>query len=116
MLRGPWLDFFLTGVAETASEAFDSATRIAALYDADRRKIGDAGERTGSALQLHDAMKTSPFITSPAMVKKTGLTMPTVNAALEQLIKLRIVQEITGKKRGRVYAYTEYLNILGAEA
>lgn len=111
-----WLEFFLTGVAETASEAFDLATRIAALYDADRRKIGEAGERTGSALQLHDAMKTSPFISSPAMVKKTGLTMPTVNAALEQLIKLGIVQEITGKRRGRVYAYAEYLNILRAEA
>jgi hypothetical protein len=35
--------------------------------------------------------------------------MPTVNAALEQLLKLGIVDEVTGKRRGRVFGYREYL-------
>lgn len=109
-----WLEFFLTGVAATANEAFESATRIAALLAGDQQRISAAGERTGSALQLHDAMKTSPFITAPQMVKQTGLTMPTVNAALKQLAKLGVIHEITGKKRGRVFAYAQYLEILRA--
>ena len=109
-----WLEFFLNGVAETANEAFQSATRIAALFAGDRKKISAAGERAGSALQLHDAMKTSPFIIAPQMVKQTGLTMPTVNAALEQLAKLGVIHEVTGKKRGRVFAYAQYLEILRA--
>ena len=46
------------------------------------------------------------------MVSKTGLTMPTVNGALEQLFKLGIVEEVTGKRRGRVFGYREYLTIL----
>jgi hypothetical protein len=35
-----------------------------------------------------------------------------VNSAIEQLRKLGILKEITGKRRDRVYAYDRYLNIL----
>jgi Fic family protein len=109
-----WLEFFLTGVTETANEAFDSATKIAALFAKDRERIVNAGERTGSTLQVYEALKTSPFATAAKMVATTGLTMPTVNGTLEQLLKLGIVEEVTGKRRGRVFGYREYLTILKA--
>lgn len=54
----------------------------------------------------------NPFLTSNQLVQKTGLTAPTVNAALVSLEKLGIVEEITGRKRGRVYSYQRYLRIL----
>lgn len=38
--------------------------------------------------------------------------MPTVNAALADLERLGIVEEVTGKRRGRVFAYKGYLAIL----
>jgi hypothetical protein len=41
-----------------------------------------------------------------------GLTKPTINSAFEQLQALGIVEEVTKKQRGRVYAYREYLTIL----
>lgn len=107
-----WFEFFLNGVTQTANEAFDSATKIAKLFAKDRERIAAAAERTSSALQVHEALKTSPFATATAMVSKTGLTMPTVNGALEQLLKLGIVEEVTGKRRGRVFGYREYLSIL----
>ena len=110
-----WLEFFLTGVTETANEAFDSATKIAALFTKDRERITAAGERTNSTLQVHEALKTSPFASAATMVAKTGLTMPTVNGALEQLLKLGIVEEVTGKRRGRVFGYREYLKTLHAD-
>jgi Fic family protein len=109
-----WLEFFLTGVTETANEAFDSATKIASLFAKDRERIANAGERTGSTLQVYEALKTSPFATAAKMAVTTGLTMPTVNGALEQLLKLGIVEEVTGKRRGRVFGYREYLTILQA--
>ena len=36
-----WLEFFLAGVAETANQAFDAATRIVALFKQDRERITD---------------------------------------------------------------------------
>ncbi len=38
--------------------------------------------------------------------------MPKVNRALQHLIKLGIIKEISGKQRNRKYAYENYLQIL----
>lgn len=41
-----------------------------------------------------------------------AVTAPTVDAALADLARLGIVQEVSGRRRGRVYAYRAYLDIL----
>ena len=46
------------------------------------------------------------------LVERTGLTAPTVNAALADLERLGIVEEVTGRRRGRVFGYRAYLDIL----
>lgn len=107
-----WIEFFLDGVAQTADQAFEAARKIAALLETDRARIGTLGEKAGSALVLHGLMQRNPFLTAPAAVKKSGLTMPTVNAAFRELQALGIVTETTGGKRYRVYRYTAYFDVL----
>lgn len=107
-----WLDFFLTGVAETANQAFEAATRIVDLFKQDRERITAESDRAGSALRLHDLFQQNPFLTATHIVRQTGLSMPTVNAALADLERCGIVEEITGRKRGRVFGYRRYLAIL----
>ncbi|HYG27863.1 MAG TPA: Fic family protein, partial [Caulobacteraceae bacterium] len=63
-----WLEFFLDGVAETANQAFDAATRIVELFKMDRERISAASERAGSALRIHDAMQQHPYVTGGALV------------------------------------------------
>jgi Fic family protein len=107
-----WLTFFLEGVAETANQAFDAATRIVDLFKRDRESITEHGERVGSALRVHDFLQRNPLVTANRLVQQTGLTAPTVNAALADLEMLGIVSEITGRRRGRVFGYRAYLGIL----
>jgi len=107
-----WLEFFLDGVAETANQAFDAAMRIGELFKADRERITAESDRVGSALRVHELLQQNPFATGTSLVQQTGLTPPTVNAALVELQRLQIVNEITGRQRGRVFAYTAYLGIL----
>lgn len=107
-----WLEFFLDGVAETANQAFDAAARIVDLFKQDRERITAESERAGSALRIHDLMQQNPFVTSNQLVERTGLSSPTVNAALADLERLGIVEEVTGRKRGRVFGYRRYLAIL----
>jgi Fic family protein len=107
-----WLDFFLAGVAETANQAFDAATRIVALFKEDRERITNDSVRASSALRIHDHFQQNPFHTAPQLVQQTGLTAPTVNAALVDLERMQIIEEITGRKRGRVFSYRRYLAIL----
>ena len=42
--------------------------------------------------------------------------MPTVNAALAELERFGIVEEVTRRKRGRVFGYRRYLAILNEGA
>jgi Fic family protein len=107
-----WLDFFLKGVAEIANQAFDAATRIVDLFKRDRERITAESDRAGSALRVHEHLQQNPFLSANLLVERTGLTAPTINAALADLERLRIVEEVTGRRRGRVFGYTEYLAIL----
>jgi len=107
-----WLEFFLVGIAETANQAFDAATRIAELFKRDRERITVESERAGSSLRVHDLLQQNPFSTPTALVERTGLTAPTINAALADLQRLGVVDEVTGRRRGRVFGYRAYLDIL----
>jgi Fic family protein len=107
-----WLEFFLDGIAETANQAFDAATRIVELLKRDRERIVAESDRAGSALRVHELLQQNPFLTANLLVERTGLTAPTINAALADLESLGIVKEMTGRRRGRVFGYSAYLAIL----
>ena len=106
-----WLDFFLAGVAETANQAFEAAIKIVDLFEADREKIMTKSDRAGS-LRIHELFQQNPFHTANQIVQATGLSAPTVNAALVDLESFGIVEEVTGRKRGRVFSHRKYLAIL----
>ncbi|WP_342629522.1 hypothetical protein AAC691_07290 [Nguyenibacter vanlangensis] len=55
---------------------------------------------------------TLTYLTATQLVHQTGLSAPTVNAALADLERFDIVEEVTGRKRGRVFSYRRYLAIL----
>ncbi|MBB2830709.1 UNVERIFIED_ORG: Fic family protein [Rhizobium esperanzae] len=107
-----WLDFFLTGVADTANQAFHAATQIVDVFKEDRERITSESDRAGSALRIHDLFQQNPVMTANQLVQQTGLSAPTVNAALTDLERFGVVEEVTGRKRGRVFSYRRYLAIL----
>lgn len=108
-----WMDFFLTGVEQTAAGAVDAAQRIVRLFAADRVRIQGIGRPAGSALRVHEALQQHPVLTIGEAAKRTGLTVPTVTASFEHLRRIDIVSELTGRKRGRIYSYSAYLSIVG---
>lgn len=107
-----WLEFFLEGVTETANQAFEAATRIIALFKRDREKLTRDGERTSTSLRVHEVFQRHPFATASFLAQQTGLSAPTVYAALSDLERLGIVKEVTGRKRDRIFGYLTYLDIL----
>ena len=107
-----WLSFFLNGVKETAEGAVATAQRLARLFKEDRDRIGTLGRISGSALRVHYALQQHPIQTVLTVTQRTGLTVPTVTAVMKALEAQGVVRELTGKRRGRVYAYQRYLQLL----
>lgn len=107
-----WLDFFLTGVIETSSQAADTAGRILRLFEVDRQNIEKLGRAASSTMRVHQLLQTKPMVSIPSAEKLLNLTAPTISKALRHLTELGIVEEITGRRRGRIFVYRNYLAIL----
>ena len=107
-----WLEFFLTGVKDTSDQAVNAARRIIALLDSDRKKIESLGRPAASVLRVFQHAQTHPILAIASTAEEIGITFPTVANSVEHLERLRIVKEITGKQRSRLFVYEGYLAIL----
>jgi Fic family protein len=107
-----WLKFFLTGVKETAEEAATTAKRILELFARDRGRIETLGRAAGSTLRVHELLRKHPVLSIPRAVSESGMSAPTITTALQQLLRLNMIHEATGRPRNRLFAYDEYLTIL----
>ncbi|MBK8595986.1 MAG: Fic family protein [Holophagales bacterium] len=107
-----WLDFFLEGVRQTAEGATSTAQRLAALFGEDRARVVPRGRLAGSALRVHDALKSRPVTTVKELRSRTSLSFPAASAAVNLLVDLGIARELTGRRRNRVFAYDRYLAVL----
>lgn len=107
-----WLEFFLEGVIETAGAAVDTAHRLLMMLDADREKLERQGRRVGSVLRVHEALANQPILSLTGIRKSTGLSFPAASAAMDILVEQGIAREFTGRRRARLFAYSEYLAIL----
>jgi len=107
-----WLEFFLQGVIETSEQAVETARRILALFEDDRKKIEKLGSSGGSAFRVHHLLQKKVYTSITSAVEELKLTYPTVSRSMDELVKLGIVQEVTGQRRGRIFAYGAYLRLL----
>lgn len=107
-----WMEFFLTGVAVTAEQASETARELTAMFEEHRREISNLGRSAPSARRVHEFMQARPIATIQTVADALHISFPTASGALEKLVKLRIVRETTGKQRGRIYAYSDYLALL----
>jgi len=106
-----WLKFFLTGVAITADDAVRTAAELSALTDAHRlaateRSLGRYG------WPLLDLLAAQPIVTIKYATAALGSTPATVGRLLDALVSEGIVEEITGRRRDRVYRYSPFLDVL----
>lgn len=107
-----WIEFFFTAVKETADEAVSTANQLLSMTGKDRERIQTLGRAAGSALRVHHALLQRPVLTIPRIQELTGLQPNTIMSSLKHLIALGMVKEITGRKRDRVFGYSNYIKIL----
>ena len=107
-----WLEFFLEGVAATARDGVDTVLRLNEQFESDRAAISATGRRAGSALRVHDALKERPLLSIRALQRRTDLSYSAAAAAAELLLEMGILQEITGRRRDRIFSYAAYLDTL----
>ncbi len=111
-----WLAFFLDGIAEAAQQAVDTAQRLLQLLAVDRARIAGLGRRAGTVGQVFEQIARRVVLTVPQVAPSLPMSAPTIRAAIDALVELEIVNELTGQRRNRVFAYQAYLAILSEGA
>jgi len=107
-----WLDFFLTGVRDTAEQAAAAARRIISLFDEHRRKLEGLGRPAASVLRVFEFMQRNPIVSIPSAAQSIGISAPTVAKSLEHMQRLGVLLVITVRQRHRLFVYDAYLAIL----
>jgi Fic family protein len=95
-----------------------TAQRLTGMFGDHRSTIESKGRRAGSALRVHEALKARPILSMPQICRATGLSFPAAASAMGLLVDLGIARELTGRRRNRLFAYSQYLATLseGTEA
>jgi cell filamentation protein, protein adenylyltransferase len=107
-----WLRFFLEGVVDVAESTTETTRRIVGMLERDRETIHALGRAAGTAHRVHDLAARLVVIRAPWAAESLSLTEPPVYAAIKRLEDVGILREVTGRRRGKVYVYDEYLAIL----
>ncbi len=108
-----WLRFFFEGIILTSEAAVATARRLLDVFARHRNLL--AGE-SATVLRLHERLQQHPVISASAAAVALRVTHPTATKALRTLEQHGIVREITGGDYRRLFAYTEYLDILNSES
>ncbi len=104
-----WFHFFLDGVLDTATTGVETFRSIIHLRNELEPKLAKLGSRQGNAQRLLTHMFSQPVLAVNEVASVLGSSTPTAYALVNDLEKLGVLEEITGGKRGKLYAMHEYL-------
>lgn len=107
-----WLAFFLDGVATVAAEATQTARRIVRMREAMRQRVSARfGRRSGVGLKLLDALFKEPVVTVRSVQRIVGYSQPAAAALVAAMERAGILNELTGRRRDRVWELRAYLRL-----
>ena len=114
-LRGPtapWLNFFVNGVAESATEAAAMIRRCAVLAREHREALSAGlGHAVGRGLRVFGRLTTAPVATVSEIQAITGTSYVAANQLVARFVDMGILEEITGYRRNRRFQYGPYVRI-----
>jgi len=111
---GEWIELFCRSIADEADESVGKLHRLEELRESYREKLDSAGFGA-RLLLLVDHLMGEPAATAKQVAKVFDVTPAAGQRMLEKLESLKIVREITGKSRYRVWLADEYLEVFSPE-
>jgi Fic family protein len=106
-----WIRFFLKGVEETSTKGRDTFQKILALRTEVEHKILGMGKRAPNARRALNLLYRSPVIVASNLERELQISTPAANALIRDLSELGIMTEISGRQKGRIYAFESYLGL-----
>ncbi|MFC4872074.1 Fic family protein [Negadavirga shengliensis] len=111
---GEWIAFFLQGVIETTESGirtFQEIIRLREKYEF--QELMKLGKKQGDARRLITELYRQPIVDIGQVEQMLGVHNSTANRMIRDFQGLGILEELTGFKRNRIFAFREYINLFG---
>lgn len=106
-----WLLFFLRGVAAEARDASRRAAKLFDLRESYRERFQREGTR-GNLLAAVNHLFANPVTGIGELAEALGVSFEAARRFVKRLEDESVLQEITGRRRNRVYAAREIIEVL----
>jgi Fic family protein len=112
-----WLTFFLRGVVEVAGEASETARRIQHLRERHRAAITvQLGRAAGNGHKILASLFDRPILSVNDVQKITGTSYAAANSLISRMLKIGVLDEMTGFARNRRFRYAPYIDLFSDRA
>ncbi|MBY0281096.1 MAG: Fic family protein [Alphaproteobacteria bacterium] len=105
-----WLLYFLNGVAIQGLDVLSRAERINAIIA--RWQINAGNRSDGLVREIINNLAVNPYCTNKKITERLGVAFTTAQRAIDKLVELDIIMQISESKRDRVYCANDILRIL----
>jgi Fic family protein len=107
-----WIEFFLKGMLWSVEHAIEKIKQILLLQERLRQKILKEKKASLRSIQLLDILFTSPLTTINDIADKLDISFQAASEQAKLFLRLGILEELTGQKRSRRFAFAPYLKIV----
>jgi Fic family protein len=110
-----WLRFFLEGIRQASESAIQTFRSIIALREECELNIHSLGKRTPLARNALHHLFSTPIVDGQDLATAFSINITTALRLIEELIRLGILEETTGFKRNRIFAFRRYIALFDRE-
>ncbi len=108
-----WISFFLRGVAEQSRDAVQRSEKLLGVWQRYRQQFQTV-RSSASLLKLIDQLFHLPYLTVGMAKSILGVTFRSASLNIEKLVAGGILEELPGRKYGRIFRAREILEVLEA--
>lgn len=106
-----WLMFFLDGVIASAESSKEKFRLIGELREDYQRRLMHMGRRAKRTSELLDYLYEQPVVNVARVASLLGISPSNANALVAEMVEEKILKELTGYSRNRLFILDEYVQI-----
>lgn len=107
-----WIAFFIRGIIWSAEYAIGKIKNILQLQETLRSKLKSEKKASIRSIQLLDFLFQKPLVTIASIKEELHVTFQGASDQVTLFMEMNILEELTGQKRSRRFAFAPYLKII----
>lgn len=109
----PWIAFFCSAIVDQARKSVEVVNELNSWLSSARQQLIDR-RWTGVIANLLEELIDWPVVKASWIQGRHSVSAPTANGAIQRLVEIGVLTEMTGRSYGRVYGATHVIRAVDA--